>query len=257
MKNLNKHKPCKKEKDSLFYDNLRKNEWKSTADFGPSTRSRYQIFLKLVEKHLSKESSILDVGCGSGNFLSLLKKKGYVNLYGSDFSAESINLSKKKFCESVFQADLKDANSFGRKKYDAVVCSEVLEHIDDDVLAIKTLRKLLKKKGLLIISVPYNMKYWSQHDEFSGHVRRYDEGELERKLEKESFKILSNFGWGNLVYSFYHSFLTKKNPSTVMSGKSLFFKKFISKMLYYLFLVENFSKSFRRARRLFVLAIKN
>ena len=64
------------ETSSVFYDNLRKNEWKSTADYGPTTRARYDIIEKLVKQNSNQNPTILDVGCGTGNLLLKLKNAG-------------------------------------------------------------------------------------------------------------------------------------------------------------------------------------
>lgn len=242
--------------DSKYYDKLRENEWKNTADFGPSARSRYDIIMNIAKNYLNSNSLILDVGCGSGNLLLKLKREGYLHLFGSDFSIESIKLTEKKFGKNVFQADLTKIEDYKNNKYDGIICSEVLEHIENDNLAIQNIKLLLNKNGIVIISVPYGMQYWSQHDNFSGHLRRYENRDLENILINNGFTILESFGWGNLIYSIYHQILRKKNPTSVMSQKNQVLKIVISKIIYLIFTIEKFSKSKIRAKRIFVVAKK-
>ncbi len=245
-----------KSKNSSYYDRLRKKEWKYTANFGPSTRIRYKIILNLLGKYSKKNFRILDCGCGSGNLLRLLDKKRYKNLTGSDFSNESVILSKKISGKNIFKADLTKIKDFKNKKFDVVICSEILEHIEKDTLAIKNIRLILNDEGIVIFSVPFNVIYWSQHDDFSGHVRRYNGMELEKKLEKQNFDILESWGWGSLFYPIYHRLLTRNKPTSLMNNKNNIFKKSISKILYFTFSIEKISKSKKRARRLFVVARK-
>src|SRR5690606_30856292 len=103
-----------------------------------------------------------------------LKRLGMKNISGSDFSIDSVKIAKKKTKLDIFQADVIKLSSFPKKKYYAIVCSEVLEHVQDDIKAIKNMYSLLEKDGYLFISVPYLMKHWSISDELSGHVRRYE-----------------------------------------------------------------------------------
>lgn len=246
--------------DAGFYDNLRKKEWKNTADFGPSSQTRYSLLIQLLKKHdyNNPNSILLDCGCGSGNFLLKLSVYGYKNISGSDFSKQAVNLAKEKQPNiDIFNADLTKLKDFDKKRYDIIVCSDVLEHINDDVTAINNIYSLLNKNGLLLISVPCNNKYWSLHDDFSGHIRRYSNNDLDNKLKINGFDILESFGWGSLFYSLYHSLLVTQKPSKIMGNEKKAIKVFLSKILYYLFSLERLYRSKKRARRLFIVARKN
>jgi len=245
-----------KERNSIFYDHLRKHAWKYAADFGPSARSRYRKILQLLTKFSNKNASIIDVGCGSGNLLKLLLQNGYRHVSGSDFSCESVKTSKQKVGDIVFQADLTIEKCF-KYKYDVVICSDVLEHIQNDEQACKELFNLLNDKGIAIISVPVNQDYWSAHDEFSGHVRRYEPKQLESILINQGFSVCHSHYWGSGVYSLYHFILRKTNPSNVMSSKKTsLLKKFIFKITYYIFILEDYYSYPSTAKRLFLVAKK-
>jgi ubiquinone/menaquinone biosynthesis C-methylase UbiE len=247
-----------KEKTSGYYDQLRKNEWKETASVGPSSLSRYRIIVKLLKKH-NFQGDLLDIGCGTGTLLMQIQKKmHFQHVEGSDFSQEALKLSKEK-ADFVFQADLNNIESFNDKTYDSIVCSEVLEHIDNDSLAIQNLRTLLKFNGKVLITVPYSEKYWSEHDDFSGHVRRYQLDELLNKFENAGFENVEYFIWGGAFYSLYHNFLMKTHPQKIMNTKSTQkpIKKMIGKMLYYLFFVDDLFLFMKRGRRIFLVAQVN
>jgi SAM-dependent methyltransferase len=245
------------EKSKEFYDNLRKNEWKDTADFGPSTRTRYRIIKKLLSKFdIPKDASIFDSGCGSGNQLSILLQAGYTDVSGSDFSMEAVKLSQEKGFDNTFQADLTQPEDFKGNTYDVVICSEVLEHIEDDQKAIQTLYNLLNPGGTLIVTVPFLQKHWSVHDEFSGHVRRYEPGEMEKKVKNVFGNAPYSFAWGNAFFYPYYEMLKKNNPSKIMNNEKKGLKKFISKIAYYAFFIDDFFPSKSHGIRLYLVVKK-
>jgi ubiquinone/menaquinone biosynthesis C-methylase UbiE len=241
-------------KNSDYYDKLWVNEWNISTDIGPSFKTRCRIINKFIKKYGSKNSLILDCGCGNGDFLSSLENEGYM-VSGSDFSEESVKQTKSKIKGEVFKMDL--TKNIPNKKYDIIICSEVLEHIENDDLSISNMYKLLNPQGILIISSPFLKKYWSIHDKFSGHIRRYEPFELEQLLIKNHFKILESFGWGNFINRFYYPLLTKQEPVKIMGSDRRFFKKFISKILYYLFYIDDIFKSKKNGVRIYVVAKKN
>jgi len=243
-------------KDSSYYDKLRRNEWKGAASIGPSSLSRYRVILKILKEY-DFHDPLLDCGCGSGTLLSLIKSLNkFSTIVGSDFSQEAVNQSQRKG-HTVFKGDLTAIDNFEGKKFNTIICSEVLEHIEKDSLAVNNLHSILENNGKLLITVPYSMKYWSIHDEFSGHVRRYNLDELEAKLENAGFRIIESFIWGGLFYSIYHRFLVKTKPNKVMSSKSKGFPMIVlGKMLYYTFILDDLFPSKKRGRRIFLIAQK-
>jgi len=90
-----------------FYDNLRKNEWREAASFGPSTNSRYRIITKLAQEYHAS-SPLLDVGCGIGVTISYLRRKfPRHQIDGCELSTEAIKLAKKREPRSnYFEIDL-------------------------------------------------------------------------------------------------------------------------------------------------------
>lgn len=95
-----------------------------------------------------KKISILDFGCGNGNFLNCCKKLGVKLLYGID-----TNFDKKNKVSKVISilSDIK----FLKKKVDCVTLWGVIEHVNNPILLIKKIYKKLKKKGIIVIETPY------------------------------------------------------------------------------------------------------
>lgn len=99
-------------------------------------------------------NSILDVGCASGWFLSELQKEfPSAKCYGVDIYPDAIAYGKKKYKKIKFE--IADAHKlpFKNGMFDLVVCTEVLEHVDDPRHVITEIKRVLKKNGRAIIEL--------------------------------------------------------------------------------------------------------
>lgn len=100
------------------------------------------------------EAKVLDVGCGNGSISFALGSLGF-DVLGIDIDPESIKIARTKngFRNVSFQ--VYDANNFSIEEgYDAIICSEVLEHLTRPEELVRNLYTILKKDGILIATVP-------------------------------------------------------------------------------------------------------
>lgn len=126
-----------KERDSSFYD---KNFLNSNHYSKHYTKSPYYtLWAILVDRILHTNiTSILDIGCGPAQLALFLRDNGITNYLGIDFSHERIKQARKicpefKFVEAnVFKTDL-----FEKYHYECVICTELLEHIENDIELIQ------------------------------------------------------------------------------------------------------------------------
>lgn len=149
---------------------------------------------------MGKESNILDIGCGVGTLAYYLASKGF-NVIGVDVSSRAIKIANSFRSKS----GLKNVNfSLGdvqmitsTRKYDLIVCTEVIEHLENDVKMLKTIYTLLNSKGKLLLSTPsvnaplYKLGMLRKFDLEVGHLRRYKMDDLLFKLRKSGFRIVS------------------------------------------------------------------
>ena len=108
----------------------------------------------------SDAREILDVGCANGLFGEMLKRRQGCTVTGVEWDRELVNVAKGKL-DSVIKGDIEeiiDKGALGR--FDAIVCGDVLEHLENPWKVISGLRRHLKKGGLFIASVP-NMANWA------------------------------------------------------------------------------------------------
>lgn len=154
------------------------------------SRVKTRLILGLVEG-----KSILDVGCGASRLAKVLVDNGYaVTVIDSD--PKAIEIANKKGILG-FVADI--TNWETDSKFDCVVAADILEHIDDDRLALKRIHDLLKPSGCFIVNVPAYKFLFGQHDISLGHKRRYSDDELRAKLKKAGFKIEVHRHWNLLA----------------------------------------------------------
>jgi len=89
--------------------------------------------------------------------------------------------------------------AFEDEFFDCVFAFEVLEHVEDDLLALKEVCRVLKKGGVFVFSVPLKKKFWSVADEIAGHKRRYEREELRTMLFEAGFLIKKYWGATNIA----------------------------------------------------------
>lgn len=98
--------------------------------------------------------NILDVGCASGWFLSQLHKKyPKAKCFGVDIYSDAIKYGKKKYPTLSFS--VADAHKLPYKAatFDLVVCTEVLEHVEDPLHVVLEIKRVLRKNGQAIIEL--------------------------------------------------------------------------------------------------------
>lgn len=165
------------------------------------------------------KGDILEIGSGIGNISSHVLENNF-QLMLSDFRSEYCEELRNKFSTypnilGVRRIDLVDPE-FSQKyndllnKFDTVFALNVIEHIEDDNLAIANCKRFLRKGGHLIILVPSYQKLFNNFDVELGHFRRYNIPKLINIFKKNEleiihhqyFNLIGTLGWlvnGNLL----------------------------------------------------------
>jgi SAM-dependent methyltransferase len=215
---------------SFDYDVGWDTQWDDMKKFGPMSRHVRRIVLKLIRP--LEFRTVLDVGCGQGSLLrELIREFPAIEPYGCDVSATAVELSRRKVPEGEFQV-LDLVNEALPRTFDLLVCSEVVEHIEDDVAALRNLRRMCGRY-LLITTVQGRMR--SFEPEAVGHVRNYGRRELVDKLGLAGFEVVQRVDWGFPFYSpLYHNVLelTGSRGTTGQFGQG---RRLLATALYYIF----------------------
>jgi SAM-dependent methyltransferase len=127
----------------------------------------------------------LDAGCGSGRTLDLLREYG--KPVGIDVDGHSVRVAIARG-HDVRQASVLSL-PFGDGVFGLVTCLDVLEHLDDDLGALRELRRVTAPGGALLVTVPAYQLLWSEHDERNLHRRRYRAGRLASVAESAGWVI--------------------------------------------------------------------
>lgn len=199
----------------------------------------------LKNLNIKENDRILDVGCGWGYYLNMICKlisKKKVKLYGLDRHAGSIKNAEDRLKNScnieLVEGDVCNM-PFRNSHFNTVIASELIEHVDDDFIALKEIYRVLKKGGEVIITVPNSnypffwdplnwllTKFFKIHIKnglFAGmwakHERLYSYNEVTSLLQKSKFKIKKAYAITRWCVPFNHLLLYgNKLPKTVSSS---------------------------------------
>ncbi len=198
--------------DGVFWDNAFSNAG-SLSSQGAMTKDK--IF-KISEFIPHKKMSILDIGIGQGFIEELLTIRNIkYNLFGIDFSKNSIKRAKKLFRGTYKVGNiLKLDNYYKSSSMDMILALELFEHIDPSRVfkLYQMIYKILKKDGLLLISIPLNENLHLMKSNPSAHVRAYSLEIIKTELDLSGFRIISS----KILYAFENNYRLKKIVSTVL-----------------------------------------
>ena len=161
------------------------DEYAATS-FWVSSRNRLFSWLVHQQKDRLGTASLLDVGCGTGDFAQHLVKDGTLSITGSEIYLKGLHFAKRRQPDVEFiQYDVTDG--ILDRSYDIITAFDVFEHIERDVEGMRNVHQMLTPQGVFILSVPQHMFLWSRLDEIVCHKRRYSRAEMLAKLRDTGF----------------------------------------------------------------------
>lgn len=151
---------------------------------------RRQIVRRVVTELLGgkapTKSRTLDVGCGTGGNLEMLRRLSTAE--GVDISEDALRFCRERGLSSVQNAPAEQL-PFEDEVYDLITSLDVLEHTDDDLTCLREMRRVLRPGGHIVLFVPAFMFLWSAKDVFVHHRRRYTTASLRLQVERAGFEI--------------------------------------------------------------------
>lgn len=164
---------------------------------------RFSLIKNLIKKelYLKKNPKLIDLGCGSGLFL-MIASKLKCELTGVDIANTILKDLKGMLKQRSIQCDLVQSDirqmPFSDNHFDIAVCSEVLEHLHNPRKAILEMKRILKNKGIVVISVPFRGKikyticvHCYKKTPFYGHCAFFTKKQIKDLLVDSGFEIIS------------------------------------------------------------------
>ncbi|HEV2982717.1 MAG TPA: methyltransferase domain-containing protein [Solirubrobacteraceae bacterium] len=160
-------------------------------------RGRRRVIARVIDAlALSPRPRILDAGCGSGRNMVDLARRGTVT--GIELSDTSVALARERGAGEVIAGSVMQM-PFASDSFDLAVCLDVIEHLEDDVGALRELRRVVSPGGALLVTVPAYQWLWSGHDEVNHHQRRYTAGTLRRAAEQAGWQQVRSTHFNSLL----------------------------------------------------------
>ena len=128
-----------------------------------------------------------------------LRAAGYTDLTGIDVSAPAIELAQARGVPNVSVMD-GAALEFADTRFDLVIASDVLEHIENEAKALSEWTRVLKPGGQLLVFVPAHSYLWSEHDVVNHHFRRYSRDGLVAALIRAGLRPSRSSFWNAAMY---------------------------------------------------------
>jgi 2-polyprenyl-3-methyl-5-hydroxy-6-metoxy-1,4-benzoquinol methylase len=161
-------------------------------------RARRRIIASIIsELSLPNKAKILEVGCGPGGNLEMLSAFGTVCAVEPYEMAADIARSRGSWL--VKSGSLPNNIGFD-ESFDLIVSFDVMEHIENDLTALKALRLNMTNESRLFITVPAYQWLWSDHDVHAHHFRRYTRMQLNNVLKRAGFTIERSSYFNSLLF---------------------------------------------------------
>ncbi len=160
-------------------------------------KGRRTVLERVIDElRLPARARILDAGCGSGRNMVELARHGTVT--GVELSSVSVELARERQVGDVIAGSVLEM-PFPAESFDLAVTLDVIEHLADDLGALRELRRVVAPGGALLVTVPAYPWLWSGHDVINHHHRRYTRRTLQRVAERA--------GWTQVRTTYFNSLL--------------------------------------------------
>ena len=224
--NVSECPECKISMTHPFPSDEEINSLYSSENYRTSDGTRFNFFVeyliylasllkkRAIEKyvHLGK---ILDIGCGRGLFLDIMRRGGW-DVVGVELNKETASYAKNAYGINVYTGNIID-QSLPSESFDVVNICAVLEHLKEPNALLSEARRLLKKEGLLVILVPniqsFEFKFGGDkwfHLDLPFHLFHFSENSLINLLRKKGFSLkrvkrfhleYGPFGWLQTLFN--------------------------------------------------------
>lgn len=176
---------------------------------------------------------VMEAGAGIGTYSAMAWNEGKavtaVELSDNYFAILSKRFEGKERFQ-VIHGSVTDpalAKELAQKSIDTVFSLNVLEHVDEDEVALKHFFDILSPGGRLVVLVPAHMFLHNSLDEALGHVRRYTKRELQQKVERAGFTVRKVYYWNSLAIAGWYVNGNLMKKKEVAQGVARLYDRFV------------------------------
>ncbi len=162
------------ELNELHYNRM----WNSIDVANPSIWPHWSLISKF-----KKQKMCLELGPGAKPKIKIKDN------YFLDISQEAVHKLNTLGAKATV-SNLKHKFPFQSEFFDLICAFEVLEHVENDLMVLKEIKRCLKPQGVCLISFPLHMGIFNAYDQVVGHIRRYNPRDLETLFKRAGLKII-------------------------------------------------------------------
>ncbi|WP_405400162.1 class I SAM-dependent methyltransferase [Maribacter sp. Asnod2-G09] len=185
--------------------------------------------VKLINEYTIDEKKLLDIGCGTGEFLISAKNKNWETV-----GVELNDSARKKAIDKKLEI-YKSLDDLNNQKFDVITLWHVLEHLPDLDKQINKIASLLNKNGTLIIAVPnyksydaqYYKEFWAAYDT-PRHLWHFSQNAIRSIFKNKKIEVVKTLPM--YFDSYYVSLLSEKYKSGSSNYLKALYRGFISNM---------------------------
>lgn len=181
--------------------------------------------LKLINSFHSEDKTLLDIGCGTGDFLKTAQN-GQWRVFGVEPNEAARTIANRNTNNNVFSTE--QLSKFESQSFDVITLWHVLEHLPNLDEQVAVFKRLLKPKGTLVIAVPnykshdaiFYKNFWAAYD-VPRHLWHFSQTAIKIVFKKQQMKVVETHP---MVFdAFYVSLLSEKYKNKSMNLVRAFF----------------------------------
>lgn len=179
---------------------------------GESTQARlnrYRLFDEVNARYIKWQLSqfepflgrrVLEVGCGVGSILAQLSPKQFV--MGIDIEPNIVDYTRARFAGrpafefanlDISRLSHEQTEALRRRRFDSIVCINVLEHVEDDRAAMRAMADIVEPGGSVGVLVPAHPLLYGAYDAMEGHFRRYNRRVLRELISSAGLDLTTMY----------------------------------------------------------------
>jgi SAM-dependent methyltransferase len=172
-------------------DRIRGSSLSHERDCGRCSTFSYEFLLQFLEP----TDRVLDIGCGVGDGSALLAGRA-LEVWGADYDEQTVLEARTRHNLLNIHFDVEDAHALDYEEdtFDAIVCSNVMEHVSDDARMLQSCRRVLRIGGRLVLEVPLLAERPFAVPLIPSHLREYRPNPLLSLIERAGFAVDRKLG---------------------------------------------------------------